>query len=307
MHIQILMPTFNGVKHIEEQLNSIRFQSHEDWSLWISDDGSTDETLDVIAQFSQKVTQSIHVFSGPRRGVVANVFYLLAQLPQIDDCALAFADQDDVWLADKLYLANVDLEASSSDIPHLHCGTSLPVNNNLRPIGKIKKAQNSKGFRFENALIQSIAAAHTMVLNHTASTLLKSADYSVLPAWHDWWVYILVTGAGGRITYSHTPQVLYRQHDFNRIGVNLGTRATLERISLVLSGELRRWNSQNITALTNNCSLLSFQHVTKLEHFTKARSTTGIDAIKSYNELGLYRQSRIQHNIAKWAMALGKL
>ena len=52
MHIAILLGTYNGASYLQEQLNSFINQSHSNWSLWVSDDGSVDSTLDIIQTFA---------------------------------------------------------------------------------------------------------------------------------------------------------------------------------------------------------------------------------------------------------------
>ena len=50
--IEILMATYNGEKYVAEQIASIQTQSYKDWSLLISDDCSTDGTLDIISSIA---------------------------------------------------------------------------------------------------------------------------------------------------------------------------------------------------------------------------------------------------------------
>src|SRR5438094_5604881 len=53
--VTILMGTFNGARFLEEQLLSIERQSYQNWHLVVSDDGSTDRTPHILAEFKSKV------------------------------------------------------------------------------------------------------------------------------------------------------------------------------------------------------------------------------------------------------------
>ena len=96
MNISVAMATYNGGKYIEEQLDSILSQLGEDDEIVISDDGSTDKTLDIVRSFHD---ERIKVFDGPRKGVKQNFGNAISK------CVgkyIFLADQDDVWLPNKV-------------------------------------------------------------------------------------------------------------------------------------------------------------------------------------------------------------
>jgi len=102
-HVAILMCTFNGAAFLETQLASIEQQTHTNWSLWISDDGSSDDTVQIIERFASKVgSERVHLMGGPGQGFANNFFSLMGKVPITCASYFAFADQDDVWLALKL-------------------------------------------------------------------------------------------------------------------------------------------------------------------------------------------------------------
>ena len=77
-HVHILMGTKNGGMFLADQLASIRGQSHQDWSLWVSDDGSTDGTWEALENFKAETPHhDIHLLKGPQKGVAANYYKLL--------------------------------------------------------------------------------------------------------------------------------------------------------------------------------------------------------------------------------------
>jgi hypothetical protein len=78
--------------------------------------------------------------------------------------------------------------------------------------------------------VQSIAGGNTMVFNPAAKALLEAAG-SLNVISHDWWLYILVMAAGGKVYYDPTPYIYYRQHPAALIGGNTSLSAKLKRMS----------------------------------------------------------------------------
>src|SRR5262245_4194099 len=101
--IVILMAAFNGADHLVEQLESFSNQSHKNWELVLSDDGSTDCTLGIVRQFAVAVQQRVTIVEGPQQGFWKNFLSLLRYQSSDEDADLfAFSDQDDVWFTEKL-------------------------------------------------------------------------------------------------------------------------------------------------------------------------------------------------------------
>ena len=100
--VAILMGTWNGARFLRAQIESIAAQSHRDWRLVVSDDGSSDLTRAILAAFqAEQGADRVEIREGPRRGFAAN-FLSLAGDPAIRADAYAFADQDDLWHEDRL-------------------------------------------------------------------------------------------------------------------------------------------------------------------------------------------------------------
>ena len=98
----MLLCTFNGQRFLAEQLQSIALQSFTAWTLWASDDGSTDQTGRMLAEFGEAWgPDRVTTLSGPAEGLVRNFSTLVAN-DRIAADAYAFSDQDDVWERDKL-------------------------------------------------------------------------------------------------------------------------------------------------------------------------------------------------------------
>ena len=100
--ITVLMATRNGARFLGEQLDSLERQSFADWRLMVSDDGSDDGTWAMLETFLGRIgADRASLFRGPEMGATANFLSLIARTGPQDGC-VAFCDQDDIWLPDKL-------------------------------------------------------------------------------------------------------------------------------------------------------------------------------------------------------------
>ncbi len=131
--------------------------------------------------------------------------------------AAAFADQDDIWLPEKLARGLAALAEVPAGEPALYCARQTLVDDSLRPIGESPQFTRQPGF--PAALTQNVATGCTVLLNRAAAMLVAT---SRPPAGtlHDWWSYLLVSAAGGHIIADDRPALLYRQHADNAVGAH---------------------------------------------------------------------------------------
>jgi glycosyltransferase involved in cell wall biosynthesis len=251
--VAILLCTHNGARFLPVQLASLEQQTHKNWRLYVSDDNSSDATLTIIANFAQRVSQSVEVRRGPNRGPALN-FLSLATDPQIAGDFFAFCDQDDVWHPDKLVRALNWIATIPSEVCAVYGSRTRLVDGSGRPFGHAPRF--SKAPSFSNALVQSIAGANTMLFNPATKRLLERAGARAVVS-HDWWAYQLVSGAGGIVHYDAVSSLDYRQHAENSIGCNRGVAAQLKRLGMVINGGFAVWNDINLAALQQCRSLLT--------------------------------------------------
>ena len=302
----IVMAVYNGAPDLPEQLASFAAQSHADWQLIASDDGSRDDSGAVIRSFAAHQPQQIEVVDGPRQGFAANFLSLIARAPEGAGW-LALADQDDVWLPDRLARGIAALQALPEG-PALYCSRTWITDAQLAH--PRLSADFSKPPGFHNALVQNIAAGNTILLNRAALDLARTAAARVpnpgdLPA-HDWWLYQLITGAGGRVIRDTEPTLYYRQHSANQIGANDGWRARMVRIAMVLDGRFKAWNAANIIALTAARPVLTDSNRALLETFIDLRRRPLPLRLWRFARSGIRRQS-LYGQIAMWvALVLGR-
>jgi glycosyltransferase involved in cell wall biosynthesis len=285
----IFLCTLNGARFLQEQLDSIVAQTHTNWRLIVSDDGSEDGTLDILERYGRKfkAPQSVEVRAGPRRGASANFLSLMSD-PEIEGTYFACCDQDDVWLPDKLERALAWLESVPTHAPAVYFSRTSYIAADGREIGLSPLFRKPPAFR--NALVQSIGGGNTMAFNRAAHDLLVRAG-PVHVACHDWWTYLLISGAGGRVHYDPVPSLAYRQHDRNQIGANMGFRARLARVQGIFAGQLRAWFNLHAAALLASAHLLTPENRKLLVDACAMRSASFIDRIRAWRQIRLYRQT----------------
>jgi glycosyltransferase involved in cell wall biosynthesis len=289
--VAILMCTFNGQKYLADQLDSIERQEHQNWILFVSDDGSSDATLTILQSYQARWQHGqLIIRHGPQKGFCQN-FLSLACDRSIGADFYAFCDQDDVWLPSKLKVACAKLVGSnsSSGLPELYCGRTFYAKDDLKPFGSSSLFVFPRTFR--NALVQSIAGGNTMVFNQGVKQLLEDAGALTVPS-HDWWCYLLTTGAGGDVFYDPIPQVLYRQHEGALVGGNRTFFGNVRRAWLLLTGRFRNWNGLNVAALQQSKALLNTVNAETLELFAILRNSNFWNRFRLMEVCGLYRQTR---------------
>ena len=303
--VAIFMGTFQGERFLAQQLDSIEAQTYSRWAIWASDDRSTDGTVGILESYRTKWgADRLAIKSGPARGFRAN-FLSLACDPAIQADYFAFADQDDLWDADKFAIAVRWLESIPKDVPALYCARTRLIDEDNQPVGF--SSLFPKPFSFGNALVQSGAGGNTMVFNAAARALLVEAGADVIVQTHDWWAYILVTGCGGKVYYDAVPKVGYRQHGRNLVGSNASWLGRFHRARRILAGDFKTMNDRNIAALQRMRHRLSPQSLRVLDEFSRARGKWMIPRVLGIRRSGVYCQTALSNLALIAATVLKKL
>ena len=214
MTVAVLMSTYNGELFVEEQVLSILKQLPDDGALVIRDDGSTDQTVARVAAFRDN---RIRLLQGKNIGFAASFLCLLTKIPE-SSTVVFFSDQDDVWEPKKIAAGCAGL-AGRDEIPRLYCSGLLLVSEHLESLGRSPLWPRKPSF--DNALVENIATGCTVALNRTAVLLILRTSHPEQIRYHDWWCY-LVVAAFGEVLYDPTPQIRYRQHRQNALGMSSG-------------------------------------------------------------------------------------
>jgi glycosyltransferase involved in cell wall biosynthesis len=285
----ILLCTYNGANFLDEQLASIEQQTHLAWRLMVSDDGSTDDTLDIIEKFRTRHPDRVSLVSGEGKGFVRN-FMSVAASPAFAASYWAFCDQDDIWEADKLARAVAELSNASPDIAALYCSRTQFVDEEGNSLGFSPVCMRAPSF--QNALVQNISSGNTMVFNEVARKLLCAADNDAL-SFHDWLLYLVVTGCGGSVFYDLYPSIRYRQHGKNILGPLGSWKGYLSRAKLILGGGFKSWIDGNLVAMSKIQLMLTESNRNALTAFVDMRRQGVAQRLIALHRHGITHQTRV--------------
>lgn len=287
MKVAVLLATYNGEIHLQEQLESILQQSHKNWSIYASDDGSSDKTKAILEDFMRvNGKHRMKVLSGPREGFASN-FMSLVRNYEINADYYAFCDQDDVWHPEKLQRA-INSISGYWGSPAVYCSRTRLVDAQGNYGGLSPRIRRPPSFA--NALVQSIAGGNTMVFNNSARLLLLKIEVRPIVS-HDWWLYMVIVGAGGRVHYDHSPSIDYRQHPANVIGSSGGLKARAARIKMGVNGRFKLWAEINANALEAAKHLFTAENQETFDIFQSIRSESRLRGLIKLIRSGLHRQT----------------
>jgi rhamnosyltransferase len=225
--VTVLLATFNGEMHLDEQLKSIENQLVPNISILVSDDCSSDATLQIINAACVE-NQNIRLLPNqPLGSASANFFRLIRDVDLSCVDYIALSDQDDIWQPAKLsravqVIAENDVDAYSSNV------TAFWPNGTQRLINKAQ-SQQLWDYMFESA-----GPGCTFVLNRNMALDLQgflntNQDKCQGIALHDWFIYAFARSRGFKWLIDPESHMLYRQHAGNVVGANVGLRAKLSR------------------------------------------------------------------------------
>ncbi|MBB3693787.1 glycosyltransferase [Sphingomonas sp. BK580] len=239
----ILLATYNGELYCEDQILSLLWQRGVDAHVYVRDDGSKDGTFAILqqlaARFSGRLTLVPHGerFTGSASG---NFFELLRSVDITRHDYVAFADQDDVWLPDKLIRAVAGMNAHRAD------GYSADLIAFQKDGGEswiVHKAGRDAELDY---LFQGASAGCTYLLSRHAAEITASVARRMptlcAGASHDWIIYAICRSRGLKWFRDPAATILYRQHATNQYGTRRGWADIAAKARLTRSG----WYRDNI-------------------------------------------------------------
>ena len=217
--VAVLLATHNPTETIEEQLDSIFAQKSVNVKIYWGDDRSTEESKDYV----RKILAGKDYVEIKNTGVGATKNFLhLLRFPSEE--YIAFSDQDDIWLPDKL-IQHINLIKDSSDLPALSHSNSMVLKN-----GKTSKKKSvCQDHTFYQLSWQNCVQGCTIMLNSKAQQLLNGMPQNFVLA-HDWWAAQVIS-LYGKIFFNEKTDLFYRIHATNEVGLP----GTLKRIRKSLS------------------------------------------------------------------------
>lgn len=291
--VAVLMATHNGIEWLPEQIESILLQKHVDIRLIISDDASSDGSLEWLINIAEKdyrvsllPDQSVAGGAGPN-------FYRLIRNADIRGVDyIAFADQDDIWLSNKLFsqINLIDekmlMGCSSSVVAFWADGSRLLVDK-ARPMVAYDYVFESAG--------PGCSFVIKPDLFYQVREILLNTPAEKLPEIHDWLIYATCRALDEPWFISSRPTLLYRQHKDNVVGVNAGFKAGLKRIFQIKSGHYRR----EVQKIASIASTISKSNATQ----EVIRSITRLniqDRVKLLSHISQLRR----HTSEQWVLAI---
>lgn len=221
--VTVLMSTYNGEKYLKEQIDSVLNQKNVDINLLIRDDGSTDNTINILKEYGDKIKW----YKGSNVGPAMSFFDLMKNAPKTD--YYSFCDQDDVWLEDKISIAIEKIKSISNKSLILYYGMPTLADKNLTILNKKTNKKNIM-HTFPNSIISSSAIGCTMVFTKELLDLIVKKQPTDIYM-HDAWVHKVCLLFDGELIYDDNVHMLYRQHEQNVIG---GSNTYAKKIKRVL-------------------------------------------------------------------------
>ena len=214
--IVILMSTYNGQEYLRMQLDSILNQTYKNLEIIIRDDGSSDDTIEILKEYSQKYS-NISFYCGNNLKPAKSFLHLIKNVKN-DAEYYAFADQDDVWNDNKIEVAIDYLKTNSNIVPKLYFSDTILVDKDLNELTNLKKIISRK-ITLGNALIENVVTGCTCVFNRELKLLLEKIELEDVKCgyYHDSLAY-RICSCVGEVYYDSIPHILYRQHPKNVIG-----------------------------------------------------------------------------------------
>lgn len=222
--VAVLMSTYNGEKYLETQIESVMKQKKIDVYLFIRDDGSKDNTINILKKYESN--DKVNIFYGDNIGYANSFWNLLTKVDGFD--YYAFCDQDDIWLDNKLYAGILKLK--DFDGPALYTSKVISINNDLNIISDNTFNNHGKLNVFES-FQKSVFPGCVFIFNEDAQIILKK--YNGFMESHDWAAYTIISVLGN-IVYDDSSYIYYRIHNDNTIGKNNKFKETVNKVERFL-------------------------------------------------------------------------
>lgn len=200
--VSVVMCTYNGEKHLKEQLDSILSQTYPINELVVQDDCSTDSTLAILQKYAQ-ADKRIKVHVNPHR-LGFNHNFSSAFLKATGDF-VACSDQDDIWVKTKIERL-MECIGDASLIFH----NSITFTQNIQHTGK---RRHSESFRYDSAsvLLKLFICGHECLFRREILSLYQKAYEREPDICYDQLLMITATAAGPT-RYLDEDLVFWRRH-----------------------------------------------------------------------------------------------
>lgn len=244
----ILLATYNGEKYIKEQLDSILTQQGIKVKIVVSDDSSSDRTLEIIRSYSDSRIEILP--SNQTYGSASQNFFRLIRDASFEGFDyIAFADQDDIWYKDKLIRAAGVIEAKGIDA-YASNVLAFWVDGTKKLIDKAG-SQKESDFLFASSGPGCTCVFSKQFMLDFKRDLIENSQLSQEIDLHDWLFYAYARRNNYTWFTDNEPSMLYRQHSNNVFGANSGLKTYITRWKKSRNG----WYRNQILITANFCKL----------------------------------------------------
>lgn len=219
--IAVLLATYNGERFLREQIESLYAQTIKDWTIYVHDDGSTDGTKAILDEYAEKKDNFVVLDYPSQKGASNNFFSLLKR---VDASYFFFADQDDVWMSNKMEKClgrMLQIEKSTISKPVLVCCDACVTDEKLKVISPSLWERSGAHPEFLTNFNESAATPFvtgcTMLLNNAAKESVLW-DVTEKATMHDAFITLCVFKAYGIVEPIRESLMYYRQHGENTLG-----------------------------------------------------------------------------------------
>ncbi len=214
--IAIVLSTYNGAKYIAEQLDAVLAQTYTDWRCYFRDDGSKDNTVEILRHYAKKDDRFIYLDDQKNNmGYNATYYYLFSM---VKENYIAACDQDDVWHSDKLAanLRQIKIIETNQKIPSLVHSDSYFVDSNLKVIREYFIGKRGLKSGLNGILFANCAQGGSLLFNKSLRDIALTVP-PVLPC--DYHLALIADMIGAR---AFIPERLlkYRQHSASIIATD---------------------------------------------------------------------------------------
>lgn len=297
----VLLATYNGSRYINPFLDSLEAQTDQNFRLLVRDDGSSDGTLDAV--LARRDRLHVEVMPTDQRAGAALSFMKLLQWAGSGHSAYLFADQDDVWLPEKVERA-VKVLTDAGDTPTLYCTRQQLVDAELSPLGLSALPRSLDVY---NAAVENVVTGCTMGINGALRDLVLQDGIPIGYRMHDAWIY-LVASALGKVIQDPWPSVLYRQHGSNTVGASHSRwRSLMASVRRVLAwGEDAAPYSGPVQAFVKQHGHRLSDSVRYDLQLLRGRDCTASERLQLCFHSNFKRQRRMDHVIMRLLFLLGR-
>lgn len=242
----VLMATYNGEKYLKQQITSVLNQKDVEPTIFISDDNSTDKTLEVARQFS---SQNVQLLCKEKKGSASKNFLSFFSEKHIKELEkyeyFAFCDQDDIWYETHI---TDSIKIIEQNIVHLVGANVITFGKNSS--SKLLKYDQKK--TLYDHLFQGYSPGCTFVFskvifNDFYISIKKSKDIDV--EYHDWLLYAFAREKSYETYIKTTPSLKYRQHSQNHTGSRITISGKLWRLKKIFNSDYKKMIIKNAYAL----------------------------------------------------------